>query len=419
MKVKSQRINLKSLYPDEIPKATYLTHGFDRYPAKMIPHMARFLIEKISEPGHVILDPFCGSGAVLTEALLCRRHAIGVDINPLATLIAETKTRVYDPDTLDRQREWLLEEFQCCCKPHQYDYPNASYWFTPATLRKLGAIKRVIDENLSNFEPEYSGFWRALTATIVRACSKADTRGPKPFISKRARERRCGRHFDPFKIFESKAREWISIEREFEDRMRNNGHTYESRVLEGDTRALSSLLPDQQVDAIVTSPPYVNAQDYYRASKLELFTLGITPPEKLKELSRQLVGSDRIHAEQSLVCDTMPSCLAQELRDDLAVRNRKNACVFAKYVLDMSVCFGQIHEVLRDTGHCAIVSGYNLISGIAVPTHEVLSELACDAGFELIDSYVDKIRDRWVPTIRNGHNGVIEYEYLMIFRKSK
>lgn len=418
MNVKPQRINLKSLYSDEIPKTTYLTHGFDRYPAKMIPHMARFLIEKISEPGHVILDPFCGSGAVLTEALLCHRHAIGMDINPLAALIAETKTRVYDPDTLDRQREWLLEEFRCCCKPYQYDYPNASYWFTPSTLRKLGTIKRVIDENLSNFEPEYSGFWRALTATIVRACSKADTRGPKPFISKRARERRCGKDFDPFKILDYKAREWISIEREFEGRMRNNGHLYESKVLEGDTRVLSSLLPDQQVDAIVTSPPYVNAQDYYRASKLELFTLGLASPEKLKELSIQLVGSDRIPIEHSLVCSTMPSRLAQEIRDNLAVRNKKSACVFAKYVLDVSVCFGQIHEVLRDAGQCAIVSGSNLISGIAVPTHEVLSELACNAGFELMDFYVDKIRDRWVPTIRNGHDGVIKYEYLMVFRKS-
>jgi len=418
MNIKPENINLKSLYCDEIPKATYLTHGFDRYPSKMIPHMARYLIEKTSKPGDLILDPFCGSGAVLVESLLCGRSALGVDLNPLAAIFAESKTTIYDTDILNQQRKLLLKEFKSYYDSYQYDYPNANYWFTPATLRKFGTIKYVLDKPSLKFEPEYMQFWRALVASIVRLCSKADTRGPKPFISKTAREKRFGKHFDPFKFFDSTACKWISIERDFINTISKNDNKCKIRVLEGDTRSLFSLLPNQKVDAIITSPPYINAQDYYRASKLELFTLGLTSPDNFRELSRQFVGSDRIKSDQSLLCNSLPSKLAQEIRNKLAIQNKKNACVFAKYILDMSDSFEQINLILKDDGYCTLVSGYNTISGIDIPTHDILAELAHNRGFELTDSFVDEIRDRWVPLIRNGHNGVIKREYLMIFKKT-
>jgi ubiquinone/menaquinone biosynthesis C-methylase UbiE len=101
----------------------------------------------------------------------------------------------------------------------------------------------------------------------------------------------------------------------------------------------------------------------------------------------------------------------------LAKHNRKSASVFAKYVLDMSKVLNEISRVLKTDAHCVIVSGYNLISSIVVPTPEVIVELAEREGFQLMVCYADRIRDRWVPTIRNGHNGVIDQEYLLVFRK--
>lgn len=197
----------------------------------MIPHMARFLIELISKPGDVILDPFCGSGAVLVESLICNRNAIGVDINPLAVIIAQSKTNIYDPDILNQQRDWLLNEFKVCSEPYNYFYPNANYWFTPVTLKKFGAIKYVLENCTLKFELEYIQFWLSVLASIVRMCSKADTRGPKPFISKRAREKRFGKHFDPFKFFDSVACKRISLERDFNNRIKSNENLCKIRVL--------------------------------------------------------------------------------------------------------------------------------------------------------------------------------------------
>src|SRR5262245_23697815 len=68
-------------------------HGFHSYPARMHPQTARRLVEALSSPGAVVLDPFCGSGTVLVEARLAGRAAVGVDANPLAVRLARLKVR--------------------------------------------------------------------------------------------------------------------------------------------------------------------------------------------------------------------------------------------------------------------------------------------------------------------------------------
>lgn len=410
-------IDLKRDFSGQIPRRGYLTHGFDRYPAKMIPAMARFLIEHVSIPGQTVLDPFCGSGAVLVEALDAGRNSVGIDINPLAIILARAKTTGYSLCDFENQLDYLLFSFRNSNCFYRYDFTNANYWFTSGTLRKLGKIKSVLDQYLPTIEPEYATFWQGVLAVIVRECSRADTRGPKPFISKTAREKRCGKHFDPFKYFESKARFWISLTERFAARLETNDIQTRTIVIQGDSRELTRLLNGSQVDAIVTSPPYLSAQDYYRSCKLELFTLGLLSPEELRRWSRHVIGSDKIKLDEALLSVSLNSCLAEDIRRALSKHSRKNACVFAQYVLDMSLVLNEFKEVLKNGGYCALASGHNFVSGIVIPTYDVIAEVATNQKFALTGHYVDKIRDRWVPTVRNGHKGVIQEEHLLIFQK--
>ncbi|HMI90905.1 MAG TPA: DNA methyltransferase, partial [Polyangiales bacterium] len=78
------------------------THGFHSYPARMHPAIAGALIERFSAPGDALLDPFCGSGTVLIEALRSGRRATGVDLNPLAIRVAEVQTALRGAE--DRER---------------------------------------------------------------------------------------------------------------------------------------------------------------------------------------------------------------------------------------------------------------------------------------------------------------------------
>jgi tRNA G10 N-methylase Trm11 len=52
------------------------------HPAKMLPELARRAIAAYSERGELVLDPMCGIGTTLVEALRLGRHAIGVELEP-------------------------------------------------------------------------------------------------------------------------------------------------------------------------------------------------------------------------------------------------------------------------------------------------------------------------------------------------
>ncbi len=75
---------------------SYLTHGLHDYPARMIPQIARRLIERYSPKGGRVLDPFCGSGTTLVEARLMGRDSVGSDVNPFALLLAKVKSTPID-----------------------------------------------------------------------------------------------------------------------------------------------------------------------------------------------------------------------------------------------------------------------------------------------------------------------------------
>ena len=51
------------------------------------------LIAHYSEPNNIVLDPFCGGGVTIVQALSLKRRAIGVDLNPLATYVTEMEVK--------------------------------------------------------------------------------------------------------------------------------------------------------------------------------------------------------------------------------------------------------------------------------------------------------------------------------------
>jgi site-specific DNA-methyltransferase (cytosine-N4-specific) len=107
-------------------------HAIHPYPAKFIPQIPRALIELFhSGDGRPVLDPFCGSGTTLVEAKIAGIDAVGIDLHPLATLIAKVKTT---PLTVD-----LLKVGKAVCSAAKDtvmggaaavpDIPNLDHWF--------------------------------------------------------------------------------------------------------------------------------------------------------------------------------------------------------------------------------------------------------------------------------------------------
>jgi len=79
-----------------------------RYYARRPYNLFAKLVSHYSNPGDLILDPFCGGGVTLVEALRLRRKVIGIDINTLATWITRMEVEPVDLDILDQRfKEWF------------------------------------------------------------------------------------------------------------------------------------------------------------------------------------------------------------------------------------------------------------------------------------------------------------------------
>ncbi|KXK59553.1 DNA methylase [Micromonospora rosaria] len=55
----------------------------------MLPHLAAHAISSYTAPGDLVLDPMCGSGTTLVEAMHLGRHGLGIDIEPRFTALAD------------------------------------------------------------------------------------------------------------------------------------------------------------------------------------------------------------------------------------------------------------------------------------------------------------------------------------------
>lgn len=76
--------------------SAHSVHQAIRYPDTLNPELAAYFIERYSEPGELVYDPFCRTGPTLFEAALRKRQSLGVDVSPLAARYAKAKLEPAD-----------------------------------------------------------------------------------------------------------------------------------------------------------------------------------------------------------------------------------------------------------------------------------------------------------------------------------
>jgi DNA modification methylase len=96
-------------HPIETTKATAI-YNMHTYWSKK-PHDAiRQYIQHYTQPGDLVLDPFCGSGGTALAALMDGRKAIAIDRSPAATFIAKSYCTPVDVDELQVAFEELKKK---------------------------------------------------------------------------------------------------------------------------------------------------------------------------------------------------------------------------------------------------------------------------------------------------------------------
>ena len=62
--------------------ATFATDGLPVHPTQKPLALMRWLIEKVTAPGDIVLDPFAGSGSTLVACVQTGRHFLGMERDP-------------------------------------------------------------------------------------------------------------------------------------------------------------------------------------------------------------------------------------------------------------------------------------------------------------------------------------------------
>jgi hypothetical protein len=86
-------------------------HRFHPYCARFPSEIVEAALEKYSNPGDSIFDPFCGSETTLVASLVYKRKAVGIDIDTLAVMISEVKCTPFAPEQYAAWRSSLRPDW--------------------------------------------------------------------------------------------------------------------------------------------------------------------------------------------------------------------------------------------------------------------------------------------------------------------
>ncbi len=94
------------------PEAHTPMYNIHRFFARKPHNVVRTYIEKYSDLGDIVLDPFCGSGVTISESLKTGRKAIGIDIEPMATFITKMTVKPLDMEDFNKTFKKLEEKLK-------------------------------------------------------------------------------------------------------------------------------------------------------------------------------------------------------------------------------------------------------------------------------------------------------------------
>ena len=402
---------VRSLVSSCLPKKRclrYGTHGLHEYRGKFFPQLVRALMNVVQlTEDSIVLDPMSGSGTTLVEAKLSRKHAFGLDMNPLSVFVSDVKCEVLTLQAselvmaYENLRVWLdLPSHRgrgrsTCLSDHDQGYLER--WFDLRTLRELDRVEAAIRHLPTR---SVQNFYLICLSNILRAVSWQKNDDLR--VRREVHELAPG---EPIKRFLSEALQSTRVVAAFLAERDSTG-MHRHKVLQADARRVVNVFPQLVglVDAVITSPPYATALPYIDTDRLSLIYLGLLPRDGHRALDTEMIGNREVttgvRAEYWSFYEQNKALLPQVTRtlieqiDQLnkngtvGFRRRNLSALLSKYFFDMQNTMQQMNELLRPGGTMFLVVGNNrTIAGgqkIEIRTADHLGNIAENLGFRMV-----------------------------------
>ena len=364
------------------------------FPARMAPEIASRSLLEVPAGGQV-LDPMCGSGTVARAAVEAGRRCVGMDVDPLAVLMARAWTTPVDLPRIHGATEELVRDAKALAD-REIERPTdsatvrfISYWFAPrqeAELARLATALRRREEPIRN----------VLAVALSRIVIS------KEMMASLARDTS---HSRPHKVADSNDFDvhvgFLRSARQVAARLDPGRIKGRADIRRADARSLDDV-EDASVDLALTSPPYLNAIDYLRGHRLALVWLGYGVG------ALRAVRADSVGTERALPETEAPD-VARFVRDaeDSPLASRHRGWV-RRYAFDMTAVLRQLRRVVKRSGRVVLVLGNSFLRGATIDNASLVESLARGIGFETRSRQEREIpaRRRYLPPPGAGRSAL-------------
>ncbi len=330
------------------------------YRACFKPQLPRFFIERLTDPGDVVHDPFLGRGTTALEAALCGRVPTGSDVNPLSRVLLEPRL---SPPRLDAVAARLDEIDFACVDPADDD--ELLVFYHPDTLREIYSLRAWLLERgddldavdrwirmvaVNRLTGHSTGFFSVYTlppnqAVSVQAQRKINTR----------RDQYPPRRNVPELILRKSKSLLSGCDDATRGRLATVARHANILTCAG---AATSELRAASVALVVTSPPFLDIVQYEADNWLRCWFCGIDP-------------------------------------DDVAITKLGKVDAWQAAMTEV---FAELHRIVRPGGYVAFEVGE--VRGGSVKLEEVALTCGIDAGFEpelvlINDQHFTKTANCW------------------------
>lgn len=338
-------------------KTNYLTHGIHPYPAKFIPQIPNALIQELSCVGDTVGDIFCGSGTTLVEALTLKRHAVGLDANPLACLISRAKTTLVTEEQAAELESLVSESYALSealaasasqtllsdeifvSKAWRPAGDDLNFWFDGHVVEELAEL---LEKSHSMTTEATETLALAAFSSIVVSVSRQDS------DTRYVRRQKDILPGDTCRRFARSLEQALRVVVEFTEFVepRFACNVFEANLLDA---------PEVPVlDLVVCSPPYPNAYSYHLYHRTRMVWLEMDQPKfKYEE-----IGSHRKYSSKG-----------------------QNAATVETFSGEFTQILSWLSRVLKRDRYACFVVGDSTLKGKRICNADLIRDAGQSAGF--------------------------------------
>ncbi len=374
----------------------YSMHAVHPYVAAINPPLAAELIKHYTNEGDTVLDPFCGGGGVMLEAVLAKRRATGYDVNPLAVILSKGKTTFVKPTVITSLAQKLVDEADRRKKKKLPVEDLIAFWYSAEVANELSHLGRLVEE----IEDSDT---RSLFRMVLSAAARDTMFTYRGEVRLRRMRPEDEARFRPDVMKSFIKRALIAAERvsTIKDRPAAN-------IVHADCRTVSA---PEKFNCVVTSPPYgddKNGVGYFQFSRNMLYFLGIEG-EALKQNRQQFLGCGK----SVVPADWHPAPSLAAVLDACKSTSPRLHGDAQQFYFDYYQALARLTQITKD--RIIVVTGDRVLARTFIDNGKLTADFLTSLGWPLEHYYTREIRKKRIANL-GGDGGQISREHVLVHR---